>query len=251
MQLQFETDQGLAAKAAFGLIVLQADETLENEIRPLFDQEGVTLNHTRIKSAPEVTRDTLLQMKAQLTDAAAMLPSARPLDVIGYGCTSASSVIGSEAVAAAIAKAHPGAKVTDPAAATVAALRHLNVSRIGILTPYIPDVSKAVVNVIASKGFDPVATATFSQSEEAVVARITPASVKAAICEVGSGRNVEAVFASCTNLRTFDVIASCENILGKPVISSNSALAWHMMTLAGVSPQGRGPGQLFTARGLA
>ena len=37
----------------------------------------------------------------------------------------------------------------------------------------------------------------------------------------------------------------CEKKLGKPVISSNLALAWHMMKLAGIKTTGLGPGKLF------
>ncbi|EEE44305.1 maleate cis-trans isomerase family protein [Roseibium alexandrii] len=245
MQLSFETDAGLAHKAALGLIVLQADETIENEFRPLFDQDGVTLNHTRIESAPEVTSETLIRMKSQLTGTAALLPGARDLDVIGYACTSASTVIGSDAVAAAVRKAHPTTKVTNPAAAVLAALEHLNAKKLGVVTPYIAEVSEAVVSLLKDNCLTVVNLGSFGQSEEAVVARISPASVEEAICSVGSAPEIDAVFASCTNLRTFPVLKACEAKLGKPVISSNSALAWHMMRLAGLETKGRGPGQLF------
>ncbi|MEP2706347.1 MAG: Asp/Glu racemase [Roseibium sp.] len=245
MELRFETDKGLAHKAALGLIVLQADETIENEFRPLFDLDGITLNHTRIASAPDVTPETLMQMKSELVGTANLLPSARALDVIGYGCTSASTIIGSGAVAKAVQQAHPSAKVTNPAAAVLAALDHLNVKKVGVVTPYIPEVSKAVVSLLEDNGFAAVNVGSFGQSEEAVVARIAPASTKEAICAVGDHPEVDAVFASCTNLRTFPIIEDCEQILGKPVISSNSALAWNMMILAGLPTNGRGPGRLY------
>lgn len=245
MDLTFETDAGLARKAALGLIVLQADETIENEFRPLFDQDGVTLNHTRIESAPEVTPETLMRMKAQLTGTAALLPGARALDVIGYACTSASTVIGSDEVAKAVQIAHPETRVTNPAAAVLAALEHLKVKKIGVVTPYIQVVSKAVIELLEKNGFEAVSVGSFGQSEEAVVARISPASTRDAICAVGRDPDVEAVFASCTNLRTFQVIEACETELGKPVISSNSALAWHMMVLAGLPTAQAGPGKLF------
>ncbi|GAA0786084.1 Asp/Glu racemase [Roseibium denhamense] len=245
MDLNFVCDDGLAQRAAFGLIVLQADETMENEFRTLFDLKGVTLNHARIPSAPDVTPDTLMRMKEQLTGTAALLPSARPLDVIGYGCTSASTIIGSDTVAAAVQKAHPTAKVTNPAAAVIAALQKLKVKKIGVVTPYIAEVSKAVVTLLENNGFTADKVGSFGQSEEAVVARIAADSVEAAICSVGDAPDIEAVFASCTNLRTFPIIEACEAKLGKPVISSNSALAWHMMQLAGLETKGRGPGRLF------
>ena len=47
---------------------------------------------------------------------------------------------------------------------------------------------------------------------------------------------VDAVFLSCTNLRTLDVIDEIEAELGLPVVSSNQALAWHMAQLTQISP---------------
>lgn len=248
MQLDFDCDDGLGDLAAFGLIVLQADETVETELRPVFDLDGVVLYHTRIESDPEVTEETLLRMKSRLTGAATLLPGNRALDVIGYACTSASTVIGSAAVEKAIRQAHPGARVTNPAAAVVAALKSLGASRIGVVSPYIADVTEAVCGLLREEGLDPVKVGSFGQSREAVVARITPKSVQNAIQNIGGDPQVDAVFASCTNLRTFPVIEACERALGKPVVSSNLALAWHMMTLAGLKTHGRGPGQLFNSR---
>ncbi|WP_420334452.1 maleate cis-trans isomerase family protein [Roseibium sp.] len=245
MQLEFECDEGLGSRAALGLIVLQADETIEKEFRPLFDLDDVVLYHARIPSDPEVNEETLMRMKASLTDTAALLPGNRPLDVIGYACTSASTVIGSEAVETAIRKAHPNACVTNPATALVTALKHLGVTRVGVVTPYIAEVSEAVVDLLRNAGLDPVRVGSFGQSEEATVARISPQSVEQAVQAIGEDPEVEAIFASCTNLRTFPVIETCEKRLGKPVISSNLALAWHMMTLAGLKTMGAGPGKLF------
>ncbi len=247
MQLTFECDSGLGGRAAFGLIVLQADETIEKELRPVFDLDNVTLHHARIASAPEVSAESLMRMKAQLTGTAALLPGHRPLDVIGYACTSAATVIGSGAVAAAIHEAHPKAEVTDPAKAVLAALKHLGVSRVAVVTPYVAEVSEAVCRLLRDNGLTLAGTGSFGQSTEAIVARITPASVEKAVCAIGEIREADAVFASCTNLRTFPVIEACERRLGKPVISSNLALSWHMMRLAGLPTAGRGPGRLFNA----
>ncbi len=52
------------------------------------------------------------------------------------------------------------------------------------------------------------------------------------------------MFLSCTNLRTVGMLDALEARLGKPAISSNQALAWHMASLAGVKP-GRPVGRLM------
>ncbi|MBN9674021.1 Asp/Glu racemase [Roseibium aggregatum] len=245
MRLPFDCDTGPGSTAAFGLIVLSTDETVEDELRPVFSGDGVSLLHTRIESAPEVTYEKLMQMKARLTQSAGLLPGNGSMDVIGYACTSGSTVIGSDQVAAAVREAHPKAAVTNPAMAVVAALRHLNVSRIGLVSPYVEEVSDALCGLLRTEGITPVTVGSFGQAEETVVARISLRSVEAAICEIGSDPAIEAVFASCTNLHALAVIEACEKRLGKPVISSNLALAWHMLTLAGCPTEGRGPGRLF------
>jgi len=247
MNCAFELDGGAAARASVGVIVLRADETLESEFRRLTLPQSAALYHTRIQSSPDVTPETLIGMKDHLAHAAAMLPDVRPLDAVAYACTSGATVIGPGHVDAAIHQTHPKAQVTDPARAIVAACRHLGVTKVAVLSPYMQPVSDAVCAMLAQNGLSPAAVASFNQPEEATVARITESSVKTAVIELGTAPEVEAVFTSCTNLRTFGVIEACEAALGKPVISSNSALAWHLLTLAGLPTKDAGPGRLFAA----
>ena len=245
MKLPFESDGGRSAIAALGIIVLQSDETLEAEFRTIFDVNGVALFHTRIPMMPDVTPLTLLQMEHDLPQAAALLPTARPLDVVGYGCTSGATVIGAENVAAAVQSIHPGAKVTDPITAVMAACRQFGVSQIGLVTPYIATVSAAMRALLEENQISVGAFGSFEQVEDAVVARIAPRSIFDAICTIGKTENVDAVFASCTSLQSFEIIEDAEAVIGKPVITSNQALAWHMGELAGLSDKISGPGQLF------
>ena len=245
MKLSFETDGGKSAIAALGIIVLQSDETLEAEFRTIFNVNGVALFHTRIPMMPEVTPTTLQQMHSDLPQAASLLPTARPLDVVGFGCTSGATVIGADNVATAVQSKHPGAKVTDPITAVMAACRHLGVSQIGLVTPYIAEVSAAMRTLLEKNQINVVEFGSFEQVEDAVVARITPSSIFDAICEVGKAENIDAVFASCTSLQSFDIIEDAEAEIGKPVITSNQALAWHMVELAGLSGKIIGPGRLF------
>lgn len=220
--------------ASLGLIVLETDETLENEARRAIPAEA-SLHHTRIYSAPVVTPETLGQMEADLPHAATTFPDHVTYDAIGYCCTSGATVIGQDKVAAAIRGAHPTAKTTDPITAVMAALTALGAKRIGLLTPYTLDVSAAMQALLEANGFEITAFGAFEEAEEAKVARISEASTLAAMLEVGAGDDVDAVFASCTNLNTFGVIEQAEKVLGKPAISSNSALIWHLARLAGLS----------------
>jgi maleate isomerase len=202
--------------------------------------------HTRIPARDHVTPEDLGRMAPELTRAAALLPPG--LRAVGYGCTSGATVIGPAEVAARVAEAHPGTPVTDPLSAVIAALGALGVRRIGMVSPYVPQVTAPMEAALAAAGIEVVAAKSFGESEDRIVGRIPEAATLAAIGEVGRAAGVEAVFASCTNLRSMAIIDAGEAMLGRPVISSNQALFWHMLRLAGAGARARGwgPGRLFS-----
>ena len=80
---------------------------------------------------------------------------------------------------------------------------------------------------------------------ESRVARIDPGSIREAALEVGRVSGTDAVFLSCTNLRTLDIIDGLEESLGIPVVSSNLAIGWQMARLSGAPVAFSAPGRLF------
>ncbi|PLS23541.1 maleate cis-trans isomerase family protein [Neptunicoccus cionae] len=242
MAQQFETDQGYGDNAALGLIVLSTDETMEPELSGVFGPARVPVYHSRLPSQADVTPETLAQMEADLPASAALLPQGVSFGAIGYGCTSGATIIGEDRVAACVHTSHAGVPVTNPMTAVMAACRALGAEKIGFLTPYVADVSAAMRKLLEENGFAITGFTSFEEGREKVVARIAESSVLAAVEELGQG-DCDLVFASCTNLRAFNIIEQAEARIGKPVISSNSALAWHLAHLAGRNVPG--PGRLF------
>jgi maleate isomerase len=230
-------DEG-ARLPTLGLVVLQAEETIEDEFRYYLRDRSVILHHTRIPSGEAVTHNTLSAMEANLSAAIGLFPVGNRFDVIGYACTSASSVIGEDRVASLITSARPGVWAANPATAAKVAMRALGIQRVAVLTPYNVAVTGDIVKMFEAGGFDISGVTTFDEEVEANVARIKPQSIFEAAVAAGEEREVEAVFISCTNLRCIDVIAPAEERLGKPVLSSNLALLWHMLTLAGIETKG-------------
>lgn len=241
--MTYELDQGAGAGLRLGLILLSVDETLEYEARQVVAGREVNLMHARIPARADVTAEDLETMAAEMTATAALLPQG--LDVVGYACTSGATVIGPERVAALVQAAHPGVPVTDPLSAVIAALGDMGLRRIALVSPYIEEITRPMRAALAAHGIKTVSNVSFGQKEERIVARITEASTRAAIVEAAQSPGVEAVFTSCTNLRSFGILDEVEAELGVPVISSNSALLWRMLTLAGAPVAGWGPGRLF------
>ncbi|WP_370400292.1 maleate cis-trans isomerase family protein [Sulfitobacter sp. JB4-11] len=214
-----------------GLIVLQTDETLEGDMRRVLRDDPTPLYVSRIPSAPQVSSETLGAMSGDLKTAAGLLPDARPYRVVGYGCTSASAVIGSEKVQQIVQTACDVAHVTNPLRATIACAADLGISKLALVSPYVEEVNVPLRAAFAQAGLSTDAFGSFQEAEEAKVVRISAASLLEAGRRLGADSAVEGVFLSCTNLRTLDVIPRLSEALGKPVLSSNQALAWHMMRL--------------------
>jgi len=231
MSLPFTLDQDDPDVTPMGLIVLQADETLEPEFSTYFEGRKCPIHITRIPSGDEVTTESLAEMEAALTASAALLPSARSFRVVGYGCTSASAVIGSERISELVKQACSAAEVTNPLRAAVACAESLSVSKFALLSPYIAEVSGPLRQAFAAQGISTDVIGSFEQAEEAKVARISQQSVIDAAVQLGSDASVDAVFISCTNLRTLSAIPVIQAGIGKPVMSSNQCLAWHMRNL--------------------
>jgi len=225
-----------------GLIVLSTDESLEPEAASLLACSGTRLLHTRIPSQDNVTPETLATMSRDLPRTAALLPA--HVDVIGYGCTSGATVIGPERVATLVHSTVPSARVTNPITAVEAALTALEARRIAYVSPYVASVTAPMREHLARAGIETVCEGSFNVGHDPNVARITEAAVAAGIRRVTEGQDVDAVFVSCTNLRSFGVIDAIEAELGLPVVSSNQALLWDMLRLAHVDGIA-GPGRLF------
>ena len=234
LPLDFTTDAGFGARALLGLIVLASDRTLEAEMRQI-QIDGVDWLHARIHNDDEVTPQTLTAMRDRLPEAAALLPPGFAFDALGYGCTSASTLIGEVAVSQALQSAHPEVPCTNPVSAAVAAFRSLKAQRIAIVTPYTAEVTAPIVSLFEKEGFEVSTVGSFLEPLDSVVCRITEDSVAGAVEQVAQQAPCDAVFVSCTSLRLFGVVNQLEESLNKPVVSSNLALTWHLLRLAGIN----------------
>ena len=244
-KLAFTVDEPLPA---MGLVVLQSDETIEQDFRRIFGAEPL-IYVTRVKTATEVTRDTLQQMAETLPAASGLFAPPTKFSVVGYGCTSGTAQIGADNIARLVRLGCNAPEVTQPVSALVAACEELGVKRLAFLSPYVAEVSAHLISVLQTHGIDSPVFGSFEESNETVVAHINPNSIFDAGVALAAQGGTDALFLSCTNLRTLDVIEKLEVATGLPCLSSNQVLAWHMSRLSGtVLPKDLPYGRLFSNR---
>ncbi|MBN9033435.1 MAG: aspartate/glutamate racemase family protein [Rhizobiales bacterium] len=242
--IAFELDKGVGTRANLGLLVLRTDQTIEDEFRHAIPDQGVALYEARLFSEVEITPPNLRKMYDEIPRTVGLLPDVQ-FDVIGFACTSGSLVIGEDVIETRVQESMPGVKVTNPVTAARAALEALGVKRIALLTPYLANINHSLRASLIERGMDIPVMGSFNEPDDNLVARIRPQSIEKAILDVGASEDCDAVFVSCTSLRVARIVEQVERKLGKPVTSSNHALAWHMLRLSGVNDSIEGLGELF------
>ncbi|WP_299438728.1 hypothetical protein [uncultured Rhodospira sp.] len=228
-----------------GLVLLETDLTSERDFARLTHGSGVAVYANRVAFSNPVSAESLSALEERLARAATALVPEAPFDVIHFGCTSASAVIGDAGVEAAVRAAKPGARVINPMVAADAALSALDVTRISILTPYVPDIARPVAERFAALGYAVDGVTCWAIEDDRDMARIKPdVLVREAIA--ATAREAEALFISCTAVPAAEVVALIESEIDRPVVTSNQAAAWMALRLCGVDHDVPGGGRLFS-----
>ena len=117
--LNFKIDQSLNNQKKIGLIVLASDYTIDEEFRKLFPIANLDYYQARIENSPLITPETLSAMKLKISSTLKLILPGDKLDIVGYGCTSATVVLGEEEIFSSIKSVHPNAKCTTPISADI------------------------------------------------------------------------------------------------------------------------------------
>jgi maleate isomerase len=158
---------------------------------------------------------------------------------VAYGCTSGSFIgglAGEAALIAAMVEAGAPTAVTT-SGAVIAAARALGLKKVAVVTPYDEAVGAKLRAYLNEAGLEVTA-----HNDMGLTGRIwtVPYEITAAVARRTAQGGGDAVFLSCTNLRTYDLIASLEQELGIPVLTANQVTMWAVLAAAGVAAIGAG-----------
>jgi maleate isomerase len=236
--------EGVGSRASIGLLALATDRIGVFDTEEFLRVAGVAMFSTRVPMSPVATPESLAAMGAHLGEATRLLVPGSRLDVVGFSCTSGTVAIGPERVRDAIRKARPGIHVTTPIEAGCEGLNRLGARRITLIVPYLVKTANLVSGFFEEQGLEILRRATVGLDGDPDMNRLSAEVLIEAALATDSAAS-DAVFISCTGLRTAPVIAQLERRLRKPVVTSNQALAWRALRLTGVDDRLPGRGSLF------
>lgn len=207
-----------------GLLALATDVNIEDDLRGLLPS-AIRLCTTRMSNTNPITAETLRQTADRITPAAAGILPGQDLDVLVYGCTAGAAVIGDDTVERLLLAAKPGARCLSPVSAAAASLRHLGIRRLSILTPNVRPLNEAIADYFANEDFDVDNITGFELRQDPDITRVPPSAIVDAARETCTA-SADGLLICCTSLRVTPVIGKIESMIGRPVVTSNQALAW-------------------------
>ena len=239
--LQLSRPYGWRGK--IGLITPSSNNINEPEFYRLAPP-GVTIHTTRVLLTGEMDEASFHRMAGELSRAAKELATAE-VDIVIYGCTAGSVIVPLPELTASIAQ-QTGTPALVTAGAVVSALRALGVRRVAMATPYLDFVNRREVTFLEEHGFSVTRYLGLemgnNQQERRCIGHVAPQALYRMAMEIDTPE-AQAIFISCANLATLDVIEDIERALGKPVVTSNTASFWACLrTLcinAGIAGHGR------------
>lgn len=235
----------MTERLRIGLLIPPPNVTMEPEFREIIPPH-ITIHATRIsRSTDKVTVDSLLEMERNTEEAARLLAMTRP-NVIIFGCTSGSLIMGvgwDRKIIEKIATVTPIPAITT-STAVVEALNSLKAKKIAILTPYIEEINEREKGFLEGNGFQVLKIAGLGISDSPKIAEVPLSEVHRLAVQTNE-KEADALFISCTNFPTIGIIDRLERELGKPVVTSNQASAWYALKRMGKKERIKGFGSLF------
>lgn len=207
--------------------------------------EGVQFVTTRLPF-----RDTSIESDRTLIDDielhAQLLADAK-VDLIATNCTAAGVVNGPEAINARVEAATGIAAVTT-IEAVLAACHAMGAKKIGLVTAYGEHVVTEEKAFLARHGLEVTADASRACTTPYEQGTLPPQVWR----EIATAlpRDFDALLISCAGIRVSGVIQEIEDAIGRPVISSNSALLWYCLKRLGISATPVGYGTLLREAGV-
>ncbi len=237
-------------RARLGFLVPPGNPTVETEMIAMAP-EGVSVHfHRMVARGMGGSLDGQSERNQMMIDnidsSIELLAMVEP-NVIVVAHTATSYHLGRSGEADLLARMQrsTGRRVVTAFGAVVRALERLDIRKLALGTPYSAEVTSQgkahleahgfeVVNFDNLKGIDNIYDTTAEQAYR--LARSVDA------------EDAEAVFLSGTGMPTVSVLEALEQDLGKPVISSASAMMWHALRLAGVGQPVPDYGRLLSMR---
>jgi len=249
----------MGAMHRVGLLVPSSNTTMETEVPALLrarehvrPDDAFTLHSARLRME-DVTPEGLRAMNDQTGRAAMELADLRP-DVVATACLVAIMAQGpgshrtAEAeIESILEREHAPAPVVSSAGALVDGLHALGARRVGIVAPYLRELTELVVAYIEDAGIEVADAIGLEVPDNRAVAALDPHDLERHWRRLDLRGCDALVLSACVQMRSLDVLEEVERRSGLPTLSAATATTWAILRALDLEPIAPGAGALLRA----
>ncbi|MBI4484084.1 MAG: aspartate/glutamate racemase family protein [Acidobacteria bacterium] len=225
-------------RSRIGFIVPSNNTVIEPELYHVVP-EGISFHFTKIVFGTPASDG---RNKDVGGEAAGVLQRAG-VDVIVYACMATSLVDAAQWERDTAERT--GIPAATASSALKEALRALGVQSVALVCHYTKDRFGLLRESFKADGFR-VASIESANVADPKQVNLIPTEEVYRLARKADTKEANAVCLLATDLRTFPILQQLEDDLGKPVVSSNQAILWKALQLAGVKTQIQGYGSLLS-----
>jgi len=228
-------------RARIGLLIPQLDYLTEAFL-PHYLPSGVSFHTSRLRRLGPVNPETLGAMNETVSMAAALLPLPF-LNAVVYHCTMG-SLLYEPAQLVEDLQRQTGLATIATAKAVLDAFEALGARRICLVTPYSSALNELEAKFLKNHGLEPVTIGGANIDDSGEMQRVAPEEI-ALWVRAAMRAPVDAIFISCTGIRSHPVIDLLEADYGCPVVTSLNAMLWSLCRRLGLPARIAGLGSLL------
>ena len=213
-----------------GILVPSSNAVVEPELLALLPRR-VTAHFARVGGGGRLIT-ALHEMEKDLEPEVCKLAQVCP-HAIGFACTSGSFYSRTQfahELSETLSRT-AGVPATTATTAGIWRLRELGAQKIVFCSPYQDDIHERGISAFRAAGFDVVPGGSLGLETNAEIGALSEDDV-AALVRRSWVRDADALFLSCTSVRTVALLSPLSEELQRPMVSSNAALADHLVVLA-------------------
>jgi maleate isomerase len=240
-----------------GMLVPSSNTTMETEVPALLrererarPQDKFTFHSARLRM-DEVTPEALRAMNAQTERATTELADMRP-NVVATVCLVAIMAQGPKhhrvvqgEIESILEREHAPAPAVSSAGALVDALHALGARKIGMVTPYLEELTRRVVRYIEDAGVEVRDAVSLEVSDNRAVAALDPEDLKNHWKRLDLHDCDALVLSACVQMPSLSVIEEVEHRSELPTLSAATATTWAILRALKLEPVVPGAGALL------
>jgi maleate isomerase len=240
-----------------GMIVPSSNTTMETEVPRLLRErererpaDRFSFHSARVRMQ-HVTPEELRAMNAQTERAATELADMRP-DVVATACLVAIMAQGpgyhrvmQAEIESILEHERAPAPVVSSAGALVDALHALGARRIGMVAPYLKELTRLVAEYIEDAGIEVQDAVSLEVSDNQAVAALDPEDLKAHWKRLDLRGCDALVLSACVQMPSLAAIEEVERQSGLPTLSAATATTWAILRALELEPAVPGGGALL------